>query len=460
MSRGGLMNLAGKRIYVENLGCAKNQVDAEVMLHELSSLGCKTVFEANEADIILVNTCGFIESARKESIDTFFQLRNRYPDKKVVMTGCLSQRYAVDIADDLQEADGMYGNRDLRQIGAFLEQVIQGSRPVITPPYPAIDRENDTRDVLLGFPGSAYLKISEGCNHRCRYCAIPLIRGPLRSRPMDAVVQEAKRLIGAGTKEINLIAQDLASYGTDWDQKSSRFIELLSKLVAIEGDYYIRMLYIHPDSFPTELPAFVANNPKIIPYFDIPFQHAAESVLKPMGRTGNYERYLALIDAIRKELPDATIRSTFMLGFTGDSPQAFNELKQFVKAAELDWVGTFLYSREEGTPAFDDLKLRQYQAAIRQARKDQKELLEIQESITKQRLQRFIGRIEPVLIEEPIDEEDLAIGRIMHQAPEVDGSTVVMGRNLKAGTLVFCAVRAVNGFDLDAVAKDQGGAAR
>ncbi len=452
------MDLIGKRVYVENLGCAKNQVDAEVMLHELAAAGCSVTDTAEDADIVLVNTCGFIESARKESIDTFFALRTNHPEAKIVVTGCLSQRYAEELGSDLVEADGIFGNRDLRSIASFLQKLDRKNRPVDVPPYPAIERENDTRSTLLGFPGSAYLKISEGCDHRCRYCAIPLIRGSLRSRPREAVVAEAQRLVASGVKEINLIAQDLASYGKDWDGHSGHFTPLLADLAAIEGDFRLRMLYIHPDSFPADLPALVASNPKIIPYFDIPFQHAAVEVLRPMGRSGDADTYLALLESIRSTVPDATFRSTFMLGFSGDSPAAFEQLKRFVLQARLDWVGTFVYSREEGTAAFKDATVKEYKAMVRQAKADQKELLVLQEAITCERLSRFVGRTMEVLIEEPVDQEDLAIGRTLHQAPEVDGSTVVMGRSLKPGALVRCTITKVNGFDLEAVVV--GGATR
>ena len=445
------MALKGKHIYVENLGCAKNQVDAEVMLHELEHAGCIVVEQAADADYILVNTCGFIESARKESIDSFFSLKEEFPQASIVVTGCLSQRYANELGADLVEADGIFGNRNLRDIVNVLEKIENGERMVATPEYPAIDREYDERATLLSFPGSAYLKISEGCDHRCRYCAIPLIRGSLRSRPQKAIIEEAQRLIVSGIKEINLIAQDLASYGKEWDGKTDHFTKLLVELASLEGDFRIRMLYIHPDTFPSDLPEIVARYPTIIPYFDIPFQHASKQVLRAMGRTGDTQSYLHLIETIRSVLPDATFRSTFMLGFTNDSGEAFEELEQFIIKARLDWVGTFIYSREEGTPAYKDNKIADYRKMIKQAKLDQKRLLDVQESITRERLSRFVGRTVEVLIEEPIEQEDLAIGRMLHQAPEVDGSTVVMARDLLAGQLVRCGITKVNGNDLEAV---------
>ncbi len=446
-----MVDLDGKNIYVENLGCAKNQVDAEVMLQQLVEAGCVVVEQADEADLIIVNTCGFIESAREESVNTFFALREQYPQAKVVMTGCLSQRYGKELEQELVEADGIFGNRDLSHITSLVRRIYAGERAIDLPAYPLITEESDRRGKLFNYPGTAYLKISEGCNHRCRYCAIPLIRGSLRSRPLEAIREEARRLVASGIVELNLIAQDLAAYGTDRDTGTSQFIDLLEALCAIEGDFRIRMLYIHPDAFPPSLPEFVKTHTKIIPYFDIPFQHAHPAVLRPMGRMGDRMQYLALIHSIRSTLPEATLRSTFMLGFTGESAETVQELTQFLQEAQLDWVGSFTYSREEGTPAYADRDEKEHRLVAKQARKWQKEIERVQEQITRTRLQRFVGTVQDVLIEELVEGEDLAIGRTPHQAPEVDGLTVVMGRDLVCGTVVPCGIRTVNGIDLEAV---------
>ena len=446
-----MVDIVGKRIYVENLGCAKNQVDAEVMVENLVEAGCTVVETADDADLIMVNTCGFIESAREESISTFLALRDQYPEAKVIMTGCLSQRYGKDLDEELVEADGIFGNRDLRQITSLVRRIYAGERAIDLPAYPRITEESDTRGKLFNYPGSAYLKISEGCNHRCRYCAIPLIRGSLRSRPLEAVIVEAKRLIATGIIELNLIAQDLAAYGTDTDSHTSRFMELLEALVSLEGDFRIRMLYIHPDDFPAELPEYVRTHEKIIPYFDIPFQHAHPDVLRPMGRLGDREKYLALVNSIRSTLPEATLRSTLMLGFTGETKETVAELKQFIQEAQLDWVGSFTYSREEDTPAYNDRTEQEHKKVAKRAAAWQKEIEALQEPITHERLQRFVGTVQDVIIEELVEGEDLAIGRTPHQAPEVDGLTVIMGRNLVPGTKVACGITRVNGIDLEAI---------
>ncbi|MGI6433756.1 MAG: 30S ribosomal protein S12 methylthiotransferase RimO [Sphaerochaetaceae bacterium] len=444
-----MSEIRGKHLYIENLGCAKNQVDAEIMLNELVGSGFVATEEASEADLILINTCGFIESARQESIQTFFTLKRENPQAKVVLTGCLSQRYAKELENELVEADGIFGNRDLRQITALATEVLRGNRVALSPQYPLIEKEISSRSQLFNYPGSAYVKISEGCNHRCRYCAIPLIRGSLRSRPLQTIVQEVHSLVNNNTKEINLIAQDLASYGTDTGQ--SRFMELLEHLVAIEGDFRLRLLYIHPDAFPLELIDFIKANAKVIPYFDLPFQHAHADVLRPMGRKGDKESYLALIKKIREALPQATIRSTIMLGFTGETEQTFAHLLEFLTEAHLDWVGSFVYSLEEGTPAYKDKTKSQYKAMVKKATAWQKELEKVQQEITVKRLQRLVGTQQQVLLEELVEGEDLAIGRTEQQAPEVDGLTVVLGRNLVPGTVIRCGIRRVNGIDLEAV---------
>jgi len=440
-----------KKLYLENLGCSKNQVDAETMLKILAEDDYIRTDDPTEADILLVNTCGFIESARAQSIESFFSLHQTNPQAKILFTGCMAERYADELSVELAEASAIFGNRDLSKIREVVERVEKGERVVETYAYPPVQQEVYERNELLNFPGSAYLKISEGCNHRCAYCAIPLIRGDLRSRPMDMILKDAKSLIGKGIRELNLIAQDLAAYGTDTGDGSSRFMDLLSRLVALEGDFRLRLLYIHPDAFPAELPRFIVDNPKVLPYFDIPFQHASTPILRSMGRTGTKESHLSLIRSIRATVPGAVVRSTILLGYPGEDEDAFAELLDFIEKAQLDWVGSFLYSREVGTKAYDLRNQKEHAKAHKAAAGFQKKLEKLQQGISEARLQQFVGKEYDVLIEEKIEQEDLAIGRIYSQAPEVDGLTVVMGHNLVAGSVVKCGIRAVKGIDLEAV---------
>lgn len=438
-----------KKIYIESLGCAKNQVDSEVLLTIAKEKGYVRVTEAKDADLIFVNTCGFIESAKEESINTFFALKGAYPDAKIVLGGCLAQRYAEEL--ELEEADAIFGNRDLAAFSDVLDSLDEGDdQIVLKPEYPDPDREKDEREEYLSMPRSCYLKISEGCDHRCSYCAIPIIRGDLRSRSEDRIIDEARELIRKGFFEINLIAQDLGAYGTDFDGKS-HFCDLLTKLASLECDFRLRLLYIHPDTFPEELISIVKNSEKIIPYFDIPFQHSSERVLRKMRRFGNTEKYLALIKRIRSEIPEAVIRTTLMLGFPGEEREDFDELLSFVRQARFDWMGSFLYSREEDTPAFDMRDQKAHEKAVKRAARWKNELEELQSAITEERLQGFVGKKYTALVEENIQGEDLSIARIYSQAPEVDGLTVIMGEGIAPGDVVEVGIRAVRGVDLEAV---------
>lgn len=439
-----------KYLYIENLGCAKNQVDAEVLACALEKDGWILTDDASMADLIFVNTCGFIESAREESIDTFFSLKNQYPKARIIISGCLAQRYADELRDQIPEADGIFGNRDLSKVNEFIRQINGKETKLDVPEYPDPDADIFERNELFNYPGSAFLKISEGCNHRCGFCAIPLIRGPLRSRPKAKILTEAKALAAKGVREINLIAQDLAAYGTDWDGKS-HFLELLEEITAIEGSFKVRLLYIHPDAFPLDLLDMIRKNDKIIPYFDIPIQHASEKLLRPMKRIGDEKIYTDLISKIRKELPECVIRTTIMLGFPGETDEDFSKVYEFVKTNRFNWMGSFVYSREEGTYAYGLTTEKEHNALSKIAKTRQKKLQKLQEKITSECLQSFVGKEYDVLIEELVEGEDLAIGRIWAQAPEVDGLTVVMGRDMVPGNIYRCGITKVNGIDLEAV---------
>jgi len=441
------------KVYFENLGCAKNQVDAEVMACRLEKKGWTVVQEADGADLIIVNTCGFIESAKKESVDTFFSLRNNHPDARIVVSGCLAQRYASQLEEQLPEADAVFGNRDLGLIDSVVDSLEkkETAKPVrLTPPYPDPDNEFDRRSRLFGYPGSAFVKISEGCNHRCGYCAIPLIRGDLRSRPESAILSEMRRLADSGIKEMNVVAQDLAAYGFDREGKST-FDSLLKKMNGVEGDFVIRMLYIHPDWMTDRILDTVKDCKKVLHYFDIPFQHASEHILRPMRRTGDIESYVALVRRIREAIPDAVIRTTLMLGFPGDNEQDFETLLSFVRSCRFTWMGSFLYSREEDTPAWEMTTEKEHKALAKKAAKWQKKLEKVQQDITASELTRFVGNTYKVLIEEVLEGQDMAIGRIYAQAPDVDGLTVVNGSGMKGGSVYDCRIVRVNGVDLEAV---------
>jgi len=438
------------KFYIESLGCAKNQVDSEVIYHNLEQKGWGYVENAEQADLIIVNSCGFIQPAKEETIETVLSLRKAYPDKKVLLAGCFAQRYGKDLLTQLPEIDGVFGNHDLGQVETVSRQVMEGERPVILP-----NRKYSPayRSRLFSFPRSSYVKISEGCNHRCSFCAIPLIRGPLNSNPIDEIVRQIRELLGQGIVEINLIAQDLAAYGGD--RGASEFPLLLRRISEISGDFWIRLLYIHPDNFPIEILSIMKDDPRILPYFDIPFQHGSRRVLRRMGRSGTASEYLHLIEKIRDELPDTIIRSTLMVGFPGEGLREFKELQQFQRDAQFDWAGVFVFSREEGTPAFSMRSGLGDRLSAGRARKRKETLEAAQREISALRTDRFVDRTVRVLVEEEVPGEALSLGRAYMHAPEVDGSAIILSDSVKPGDWVDMKVVKRNNFDIEVVPRHE-----
>jgi ribosomal protein S12 methylthiotransferase len=440
-----------RRFIIENLGCAKNQVDAEVMISHLEAQGWTYVEDPEQAELIIVNSCGFIQTAKEESIQVSVELKKRFPGKKILMAGCFAQRNGGDLMDSLPEVDGFFGNQALSQVGFAADEVLKGHRALFLPGVEEESADGDQlpRDRMFSYPGSAFIKISEGCGNNCSYCAIPLLRGGLRSRTIGEVTGEIEALLSRGYREFNFVGQDLGSFGTD--RGVSEFPELLKQISRLSGDFWIRLLYMHPDHFPLEILEIMKNDPRILPYFDIPFQHGSERILKKMGRRGNAEKYLELLGTIRSSLPDAVIRSTFLVGFPGETGRDMALLEDFQGKARLDWLGVFSYSREEGTRAAElqgELVYR-FQSRQRDRRRDR--IMKRQQAITESQMDRFVGRELPVLIEEAVEGEELFIGRTFLQAPDVDGLTVVDGENLVPGTMVPVRIIRRNGLDLEAV---------
>ena len=439
------------KFFIDQHGCAKNQVDGEEIAARLEDEGHVYVATGEEADLVIVNTCGFIESAKRESIDAAMRIRSAWPQKKVLIAGCLAQRYPEELLGDMGEVDGVFGNADLSLIGKAVDSTMKGERLAIVPSQPGfIDGPYYRRTRLFDFPGAAHVKITEGCGNHCTYCAIPLIRGELRSRSIDDVVRECRSLVESGVFEINLVGQDLGDYGRDLSPSGVDGVEadlpaLLDALSRIEGSFRIRILYIHPDHFPERILPVMARDPRILPYFDLPFQHASEPILRAMNRRGSPAIYLDLIASIRSALPESMIRSTFLVGFPGESEEDFAILGDFQRKAELDWLGVFTYSREEGTPAYS-MKGR----VSRKTANGRKRLVEeAQQVITGGRLERFIGDEVEVLAEERVEGAELTLGRAWMQAPDVDGLTVVKGA-YAPGERVRARIVAVNGVDFEA----------
>ncbi|MBN2049568.1 MAG: 30S ribosomal protein S12 methylthiotransferase RimO [Spirochaetales bacterium] len=433
-----------KTFYIEHLGCAKNQVDAEVLTRYLEDDGWSITDTPEEAAFLIVNSCAFIQPAREETIATLFDLRNRFPDKRIILAGCFAQRYGTELSALEDTVDGIFGNGALSRISWYLDTVLSGEKKAFTG---TAEEEQPLRKRLFSFPRSAYVKISEGCDNRCAFCSIPLIRGPLRSRKKADILKEVRDLLDRGIFELNLIGQDLGSFGRDTGE--GNIADLLSDITRLRGDFWVRLLYIHPDNFPEQILEICREDPRILPYFDIPFQHGSPGVLQKMGRRGTAGDYLNLADRIRTALPGAVLRTTFLVGFPGETREAFAELVDFQRRLQPDWLGVFTWSREEGTAA---ASMSRFTAPSRKTAEARREaLMAAQENLTAEAMKRFLRRELPVLVEEPVTGEDLALGRIYAQAPEVDGLTVIDAAGLKGGDVTVCRITGVRGYDLEAL---------
>jgi ribosomal protein S12 methylthiotransferase len=427
--------MTGLKYYIEALGCAKNQVDAETMIAHLDAAGAMLVEDPFDADMIIVNSCGFIEEAKREAINITLGFRKAYPDKKIILAGCLAQRYSKELEEELSEVDAVIGSSRIDEI-AHLAFGLEGLSPAGTAAASA-------RVKLLSRPGSAYVKIAEGCDNHCSFCAIPVIRGCLRSRSIDDIVSECGELLDRGILELCLVAQDLASYGADLGG-SCLLPELLKALSSLDGDFWVRLLYLHPDHFPSGILETMSADRRFLPYFDIPFQHASPAILRAMNRRGGPDEYVSLIQGIRETLPDAVVRSTFMTGFPGETDADFDLLLDFQRAARLDWLGVFVFSREEGVPAYGF----RGRPSKKTARERKRALETRQIPITEERMRRFTGHLMTALVEERVD-EGLYLGRLFCHAPEVDGALVIEGAGtLQPGTFVRGLVTGQAGFDL------------
>lgn len=453
------MNLTN--FYLDQHGCAKNQTDGELIITYLENAGFKYTLNASEADFILVNSCGFINSAKKESIDAVYNIKTAYPKAKIILTGCLAERYSKLMFDSMPELDGVFGNGNLAKIADFMKQYKIESSERFIKTYPQVGICSASRKTLLNFSGSAYVKITEGCSNHCSFCAIPLIRGEVRSRPAENVVQEIKELVEKGIYEINLIGQDLAAFGLE-NKESLPY--LLSKISELKGDFVVRLLYIHPDHFTRDIVKEIKKDSRFLHYFDIPFQTGDDDIILAMNRIGPASEYIETISYIKSELPDAVIRTTFLTGFPGETDKNAENTYNFLKEIRPDWSGCFTYSREEDTPAYS-MKPR-VPAKVAKARAERLE--QLQSSITEENLKKYVGITTDVLIEEIItnnqevsedSDEGLALGRAWFQAPEVDGCVVVrydltQKRDVEAvkpGNLVSVKIMAVSGVDLDSV---------
>ena len=427
-----------------SLGCPKNQLDAEVMLYELVAAGYELTPDETEADIVIINTCGFIESAKKEAIDNILDiawLKENRDLQGIIVTGCLAERYRNTILEEFPEVDAVLGVGSIHNIVEAVETVIDGEK------YSSFEDKNCVRlggDRVLTTPDyAAYIKIAEGCDNRCTYCAIPSIRGKFRSRPMEDIISEARELEALGVKELTLVAQDTTKYGQDI-YGGYKLAELLHKLSQETDIPWFRILYCYPDKITDELIAEMRDNDRICKYIDLPMQHIADGVLKKMNRHGGSALIREVVAKLRREIPDIVIRTTFIVGFPGETDEDFTELCEFVNEQRFEHVGVFTYSREEGTPAY---KMEQIDEQIKLDRYDI--LMRDQLVINEETNQKKLGSVIRVLCEgfDPISEA--YYGRSSADAPDIDGKIYFTGeKGILPGTFVDVKINEVVEYDL------------
>ncbi len=428
-----------------SLGCPKNQVDTEIMIATMKKAGYKIVDRLEKADIIIINTCGFINDAKEEAIDTIIEtgkLKAGGRLQYLLATGCLAQRNGQELLDEMPELDGVVGISSFIDIDKVVMRVLEGERVVHISEPPAVFIEKGPR-ILTTPLGSAFLKITEGCNNRCSYCAIPLIRGNLRSCPRAEIVKEARELVARGVKELVVIGQDTAMYGSDL-AGGGDLPRLLNDLVKIDGLEWIRLMYLHPAHFSQELVDIIAGEGKVLPYLDIPVQHASAKVLQAMNRKHDADQLRSLMERLHEQVEGLVLRTTVMLGFPGETEEDFNRLYDFVKETEFDWLGAFVFNPEEGTVAFD--LPGQVALELKQERRDA--IMRLQQTITRQKNLTRLNRNEKILISSQVS-SNLFIGRGYFQAPEVDGITMVKsGAKLVKGSFVNVRLKGIRNYDM------------
>jgi ribosomal protein S12 methylthiotransferase len=472
---------AAPKVGFVSLGCPKNLVDSEVMMGMLAQAGAELVPRAEDADVIVVNTCSFIESAQRESVDTILEMVRHKSGKarKLVVAGCLVERYRDEIQRNIPEVDAVVGTGELENIlaasgiapsgvdsagnaspfriltsraegdaraaqGRFSRETWDGAIADL----PNYLYDEATPRVLATARSTAYIKIAEGCDHPCGFCIIPQLRGKFRSRRFESVIAEAERLARSGVREITLIGQDTTCYGEDFGLKDGLAL-LLEKLAAIEDLRWIRFLYAYPNKITSRLLETIAAHDKICSYVDVPLQHASAATLKRMKRGGSGEIFLRTIEKMRRTIPGVTLRTSFIVGFPGETEKEFEELCDFVREAEFDWMGSFAYSDQEGATAFAlDDKL-----PVREIERRRKRLMQIQQGISKRKKKALRGREFDVLLEGPSEESDMLLeGRTAMHAPEIDGKLYIAdvpeGLEPLPGEFYRCQITETHDYDL------------
>ena len=444
-----------------SLGCSKNLIDTEVTIGKFKEHNFTIVNDEEKADIIVINTCGFIESAKEEAINTILEMAD-YKNKRckyLIVMGCLVQRYYEDLIKSLPEVDLFIKLDEYDKLWDKIEDLVKRdiveksktkTSKLITkiPPMPMFSEEEFLNRTVTTGKNYAYLKIGEGCSNRCTYCAIPYIRGPFVSRRKEEIIEEATDLANKGIKELIVIAQDTTKYGIDL-YGESKLAQLLEELSKIEGIKWIRFLYAYPEGITDELIDVVANNPKVAKYFDIPIQHISNNLLKRMNRRTNKEDIVNLIDKIKGKIPDVVLRTSLIVGFPGETKKDFDELLEFVKNTRFDKLGVFEYSKEDGTPAAkmpDQIHWKTKRARYNK-------IMEEQQEISKENLEKKIGKTCTVLVEDISFDNKYYVGRTFGDVPDIDGLVYIKNDNKKQekdvlNNFVKCKITDVNSYDL------------
>jgi ribosomal protein S12 methylthiotransferase len=427
------------KVLIKTLGCEKNTVDSENAMALLAQTGCEEAEDVREADVLIVNTCGFIHDAKQQSIETIFDLiREKRKGQKLIVTGCLSQRYAKELAEEMPEVDFFLGVNDYAKLPDIVRRA--GAERIAANPAPKEYEELPRR-----FSGgvSASIKIAEGCNNICTYCAIPFIRGLYRSRRPEEILAEARDLAEQGVKELLVIAQDVTGYGRDFG-RNDMLPQLLRDLCAVEGLKWIRLMYCYEDEITPELIRTIKEEPKICKYLDIPIQHSSDRILKAMNRKSTEQSIRSTISELRKHIPDIVIRTTLITGFPGETKDDFKALQDFVSEMRFDRLGVFPYSKEEGTAAAN--MPHQVRSDVKQRRADR--IMALQQKISLENNQKYIGKNMEVLVEEAFEDGSYS-GRTCYDAPEIDDGVLFTGpAGLQPGSFVTVTIKDAFDYDL------------
>lgn len=434
-----------EKVKIVTLGCEKNMVDSEIMSGLIDQRGYSLVEQAEEATVIIVNTCGFIDAAKEESVNTILdlaELKETGKLKALIVSGCLTQRYKQALMEEMPEIDGIVGTGDFYNINQIVDEALGGKKPAFVG-NPVFNYEEILPRKLSTEKYTTYVKIAEGCDNNCTFCSIPIMRGAFRSRSMESIVAEVTGLAAQGVKEISLIAQDTTNYGTDLYDGEYKLAELINKASEVPGIEWVRLHYAYPGFFTDELIETMASNPKVCKYIDMPLQHSEDAVLKRMRRPGRNRDIRELIAKIRSRIPGVALRTSLIVGFPGETEEDFERLCDFVREVKFDRLGVFTYSKEDDTPASRlpnqiDEEVKEWRANT---------LMEIQRQVSNENNGKYVGQVLEVLIESYDGRSDVFVGRSQYDAPEIDGDVYVSNCKVEIGEII--PVRITHAYEYD-----------